>query len=136
MAFADSPSLPLALSPASPSLPLSLSLRSQAALYYYAFLTADPESSILRVASGVFIYITVAHWWNICMTIWFPLLWHRWKLYSMRLKLRDAVNEAEKRQKSGEQQMDINQAVLLEQAQSSVWEETMLPEFDTFDDFV
>ena len=30
----------------------------------------------------------------------------------------------------------INRRVLLEQAQSSVWEETMLPQHDTFEDYV
>ena len=48
-----------------------------------------------RVATSLFVYITVAHWWNILITIYFPLLWHKWKLYRERLKLRLEIRNLE-----------------------------------------
>ena len=70
-----------------------------AALYYYAFLTDslhDPSNSILRVASALIVYLTVAHWWNVLLTIYIPLLYHRWNLYSIRLKVRESLRGAKR----------------------------------------
>lgn len=69
-----------------------------AALYYYAFLTDslhDPSNSILRVASALLVYLTVAHWWNVLLTIYIPLLYHRWNLYSIRLRVRSDEERGE-----------------------------------------
>ena len=54
-----------------------------AALYYYAFIATSTDkegidSSILRVGTTLLIYITIAHWWTYCLSIYFPLLLHRW----------------------------------------------------------
>ena len=105
-----------------------------AALYYYAFLTSDPEASIFRVMSSILVYITVAHWWNILITIYFPLLRHKWKLYSQRIELKKRIRELDVEERRATEESDgqalsesfykkqDNLRLLLEQAQSRwVW---------------
>ena len=48
-----------------------------AALYYYAFIATSTdenatENGILRVATSLFIYVTVAHWWTIFLQVCAP----------------------------------------------------------------
>mmetsp|Transcript_9876 Transcript_9876/g.14626 ORF Transcript_9876/g.14626 Transcript_9876/m.14626 type:complete len:1416 (-) Transcript_9876:162-4409(-) len=126
-----------------------------ASLYYYAYFTngtdeKSVESSILRVGASLFIYLTISNWWMFLLTIYFPLLIHRWRIYCERLKLRDELRCLEKTNEEDADQTGpkystevrdqrnrlINKRLLLEQAQSSVWEEMMLRQHDSFPEYV
>jgi len=110
-------------------------------LYYYAFLTISTTDSMFRVAASLIIYITVVHWSRVFMSTYVPLLIHRWRVYKERILIR-----REKRSMQAEIEVtegkpilteeQCNQRVLLDQAQSLVWEEVMLPEYDKFDDYM
>jgi len=119
-----------------------------AALYYYAYIATGTdqivvENGILRVASCLLVYFTVANWWSIFLTIYLPLLLLRWRLYRDRLKLRIEVRKLERmelgilRKNISDERVEterklINKRLLLEQAQSKIWEEVMLPDYDPF----
>lgn len=121
-----------------------------ASLYYYSFLITgrseqDIENRIFRVAASLVTYLTVSHWWNIFVSIYSPLLLHRWRLHRERLKLRDELRKVERMecesQMNKEPSVDVkakaaNQRILLEHAQDSVWEEIMLQHYDPFYDYV
>ena len=71
-----------------------------AALYYYAFIATGTdenatENGILRVATSLFIYVTVAHWWTIFLQVYAPMILYRWRMYRERLSLRDAMKDVE-----------------------------------------
>ncbi len=123
------------------------------ALYYYAYIaigkdTLTMENSILRVATSLVIYLTVAHWWGIFLGIYIPLLVFRWRLYrkgidlsqelrvleSMETKLKN--NEIPVKEKNELSMKIANKTILLEQAQSKIWEEIMLPDYNPFFDYI
>ncbi|KAL7532498.1 hypothetical protein ACHAXR_004666, partial [Thalassiosira sp. AJA248-18] len=133
-----------------------------AALYYYSFIgvSADPEAmeqgiltehGIIRVASTLFTYITVAHWWNIFIQVFFPLLLHRWRVYRERLRLRNELRSLEmmelelapsnEHDKTADERLEVkkqllNRRLLLEHAQVNIWEEMMLSEHDSFTEYL
>eukprot|EP00984_Skeletonema_dohrnii_P021133 scaffold10483_cov127-Skeletonema_dohrnii-CCMP3373.AAC.4 len=128
-----------------------------AALYYYSFIGVgenDPqatEQGIVRVASTLLTYITVAHWWNICIQVFFPLLLFRWRVYRERLHLQNELRQLEmlelqlssstEKIKSAEERLEIkkqllNRRLLLEHAQVNIWEEMLLPEHDSFTEYL
>ena len=126
-----------------------------AALYYYAFIATGTdenatENGILRVATSLFIYVTVAHWWTIFLQVYAPMILYRWRMYRERLSLRDAMKDVEAMEEdfteSGRtisaaerkhrQKRLINSRLLLEQAQSNIWEEMMLPNHDSFPEYI
>lgn len=128
-----------------------------AALYYYSFIGVggnDPqatEQGIVRVASSLFTYITFAHWWNICIQVFFPLLLFRWRVYRERLYLRKELRELEmlelqmtsstEKSKTADERLEmkkrlLNRRLLLEHAQVNIWEEMLLPEHDSFTDYL
>lgn len=126
-----------------------------AALYYYAFIATSTdanatENGILRVATSLFIYVTVAHWWTIFLQVYAPMILYRWRMYRERLSLRDAMKDVEAMEEdfteSGRalstaerkhrQKRLINSRLLLEQAQSDIWEEMMLPNHDSFSEYI
>jgi len=125
-----------------------------AALYYYTFLSIGRdmkgiESGLLRVATSLFVYLTVSQWWNIFLMIYVPLLFHRWRLHNDRIKLRSEIRElealemddgiivhAQEMTKKERRKKLQNKRILLEQAQSTVWEELILPQYDPFFDYV
>jgi len=126
-----------------------------AALYYYAFIATSTdenatENGILRVATSLFIYVTVAHWWTIFLQVYAPMLIVRWRIYRERLALRDVMRDVEAMEEefteSGRalstaerkhrQKRLINSRLLLEQAQSNIWEEMMLPNHDSFPEYI
>ncbi len=125
-----------------------------AALYYYAYISTGADqmtvdNSILRVATSLVIYLTVAQWWSIFLGVYVPLLILRWRLYREKLHLRSelrALNNIERHYcndefMTGKESYEIekhivNKRILLEQAQSKIWEEMMLPEYDPFFDYV
>uniref|UniRef100_A0A7S0G9H2 Anoctamin transmembrane domain-containing protein n=1 Tax=Proboscia inermis TaxID=420281 RepID=A0A7S0G9H2_9STRA len=90
----------------------------------------------------------MSHWWNILVTIYVPLWYHRWKLSRHRQNIYRETRALESlddrsRKFKGNTEFDTsikatiaNRKILLEQAQSSVWEETMLPRHDSFNDYV
>jgi ABC-type multidrug transport system fused ATPase/permease subunit len=118
-------------------------------LYYYSFLTtttdrsaAATENSILRVASNLLTYITVSHWWNLLLTIFFPLLYHRWRLFVHRRNLTDEVRKLDRQEADLDRGDPMqckkmqNTRILLAQANSELWEEVMLPEYDSFHEYM
>ena len=135
-----------------------------ALLYYYAFISAKGvtdengdsqaasqaiENGILRVGTGVFIYITVSHWWGVFLQIFFPLLLRKFQLNSQRKQLRDELKlieleESELECSNATEDNDttekrinlINRRLLLDQAQDEVWEEIMLPMHDSFPEYI
>lgn len=128
-----------------------------ATLYYYAVLSVDVgteeaiENGILRVATGVFIYVTVAHWWGVFLQIQFPILMHRCRQRFQQNKLREqliqveleesALEEAERNKKSDESFEQrkltlVNRRLLLEQAQDEIWREVSLPPHDSFPEYI
>jgi len=128
-----------------------------AALYYYSFIgvgTADPQATehgILRVASSLFTYLTVAHWWNIFLQVCFPLLLYRWRVYRERLRLRNELRSLDtielelapsnEQIKTAAERLELkkqllNKRLLLEHAQVNIWEEMMLPEHDSFTEYL
>lgn len=114
-----------------------------AALYYYAFIATGPdqttvENGILRVATSLVIYLTVANWWGIFLGIYMPLLILKWRKYRDRLKLRTELRTLQSLEQTytkdknltSEEAMRIeksiiNKRILIEQAQSEVWQEMM-----------
>jgi len=128
-----------------------------AALYYYSFIGVgenDPQATehgIVRVASTLLTYITVAHWWNICIQVFFPLLLFRWRVYRERLHLQNELRQLEmlelqmssstEKIKSSEERLEmkkrlLNRRLLLEHAQVNIWEEMLLPEHDSFTEYL
>ena len=126
-------------------------------LYYYSFRGASASSSeeqtekiIFVVASMVMISITVSHWWNILVTIYFPLWFHRWRLYDHKQKLLEEIRMLERLEDEQLQADDAgidavglrgqiklaNARILLQQAQSNIWEETTLPLHNSFHEYV
>lgn len=125
-----------------------------AALYYYTFLSIGRdmkgiESGLLRVSTSLFVYLTVSQWWNIFLIIYVPLLYQRWRLHNDRMKLRGEIRELEALEmddsilinasvatgKARRRKLQ-NKRILLEQAQSVLWEELILPQYDPFFDYV
>eukprot|EP00804_Cyclotella_cryptica_P011221 CCRYP_007732-RA/>CCRYP_007732-RA protein AED:0.04 eAED:0.04 QI:151/1/1/1/1/1/8/72/1904 len=129
-----------------------------AALYYYSFIGVSEsdaqatEHGIIRVASTLFSYLTVAHWWNICINIFFPLLLYRWRIFRERLHLKKELRSLELKEieefgisrhndMTGEERLEkkkllLNKRILLEHAQVDLWEEMMLPEHDSFTEYL
>lgn len=128
-----------------------------AALYYYSFLgstTVDAyatERGIIRVASSLVVYLTIAHWWSICLQVCFPLLLFRWRVFRERLRLRNELRSLEMMEldlvpsneqgKNSDERLAmkktlLNKRLLLEHAQVNIWEEMMLPEHDSFPDYL
>lgn len=128
-----------------------------AALYYYSFIGVgenDPqatEQGIVRVASTLLTYITFAHWWHICIQVFFPLLLFRWRVYRERLHLQNELRQLEmlelqlssstEKIKSAEERLEmkkrlLNRRLLLEHAQVNIWEEMLLPEHDSFTEYL
>lgn len=124
------------------------------ALYYYAYISTGKdavtvENSILRVATSLVIYLTVAHWWGNFLSIYVPLLVFRWRLHSKGINLGNELRELESLElerfrnkgltQAQKKELDIkiaNNAILLEQAQCKIWEEMMLPDYDPFFDYI
>lgn len=128
-----------------------------AALYYYSFIGVGgddaqaTEQGIVRVASTLLTYITFSHWWSICIQVFFPLLLFRWRVYRERLHLQNELRQVEmlelqlssttEKIKSAEERLEIkkgllNRRLLLEHAQVNIWEEMLLPEHDSFTEYL
>jgi hypothetical protein len=125
-----------------------------ATLYYYAFIsTGSPqaiENGILRVGTGVFIYVTVSHWWGVFLQIFFPLSIRKVRLHFQKKQLRgelkmieleenqlEASNPAEDDEAANEKRINlVNRRCLLDQGQDEVWEEIMLPMHDSFPEYI
>lgn len=126
-----------------------------ASLYYYAFTSQGDEQTIenglLRVASGVLIYTTVAQWWGLFLQIYFPLI-----VYKIRMKLRrkrllkelaeveieeeELLNTTLEEQEGEESKIQqirlVNKRLLLDQAQDEIWMEALRPQHDSFPGYI
>lgn len=125
-----------------------------ATLYYYAFISTGTvkaiENGILRVGTGVFIYITVSHWWGVFLQIFFPLSIRKVRMYFQKKRLREELRmiEHEESELEASSPSDddedaqekrislINRRLLLDQGQDEIWEETMLPMHDSFPEYI
>jgi hypothetical protein len=158
-----------------------------ATLYYYAFLSVGSdeaiENGIFRVGTSVFVYTTVAHWWQLAVHVYFPIVIRKFRMNHRRKRLgcelrdvaleeeeiaRLAANEAAedlerlrlgnvsdpkeaeisrlagsdltKRQAADDLKKrhirTINKRLLLEQAQDGIWLEVMLPQHDSFPEYI
>ena len=128
-----------------------------AALYYYSFIgvgTTDPQATehgILRVASTLFTYLTISHWWTIFLNVFFPMILYRWRVYRERLRLRNELRSLEmtelelgpsnEHEKTADERLELkkqllHRRLLLEHAQVNIWEEMMLPEHDSFTEYL
>ena len=126
-----------------------------ATLYYYSFLsvggTESIENGILRVGTGVFVYITVAHYWGLFLQIYFPMLMYHIRRRRQKQRLHEELmqvelEEAELEDLDEEEKEDdaikekkihlINRRLLLDQAQDELWQEVMLPEHDSFPEYI
>jgi hypothetical protein len=103
------------------------------------------------VASNLFTYLTIANWWSIFLQVFFPLLLYRWRVFRERLHLRNELRSLEMIEvelapsneniKTADERLELkkhllNRRLLLEHAQCNIWEEMMLPEHDSFVDYL
>lgn len=123
-------------------------------MYYYAFVsTGDPHrvnSGIFRVGTGVLVYTTVAHWWQVFLQVYAPLVWKEIRLHYWNKRLCRELREVELEEEALTQletstmTEDVkrrhvkvfNKRLLLEQAQDDIWLELMLPEHDSFVEYI
>ena len=127
-----------------------------ATLYYYAFISIGTpqavENGILRVGTGVLVYTTVAHWWQIFLQNYFPILIRRIRLRFRNEKLIAELRAIELKEKVIERlesngtadhehleklrKEATNKRILLDQAQDDTWLEIMLPPHDSFPEYI
>ncbi|GKY94550.1 hypothetical protein MPSEU_000420700 [Mayamaea pseudoterrestris] len=126
-----------------------------ATLYYYAFLSTGSEQAIengiLRVASGILIYTTVAQWWQNFLQVCFPMLIRHLRMRHRNNRLINELRAIEIEEEeidhllaSGQQDDDIkirqirliNKRLLLDHAQDDVWLEVMKPMHDSFPEYI
>jgi hypothetical protein len=126
-----------------------------ATLYYYCFLSVGNEQAvengILRVGSGVFIYITVTNWWGTFVQTYFPLLIYHIRRRRQQKRLHEELMQVE-REEAELEDLDedeannddikakkihlVNKRLLLDQAQDDLWQEVMLPQHDSFPEYI
>lgn len=125
-----------------------------ATLYYYAFVSTGDENRInngmFRIATGVLVYVTVAHWWQVFLQIKAPIWIRAIRLHyrnrQLCQELRDVELEEEDLLQLETTTMTeevkkrhiraFNKRLLLEQAQDDIWMELMFPEHDSFADYI
>jgi hypothetical protein len=123
-------------------------------LYYYAFVSVGSpqavENGILRVGTGVLVYTTVAHWWQVILQICLPLLVRKVRMHYRGIKLCNALREIEMEEEHvaeldasttpeeirKRQVKLVNKRLLLEQAQDEIWLELMRPAHDSFPEYI
>jgi Calcium-activated chloride channel len=108
------------------------------------------ENGILRVGTGVLVYTTVAHWWQITLQICLPLLIRKVRMHYRGIKLCNSLREIELEEEHVAE-LDastapdeirkrkvklVNKRLLLEQAQDEIWLELMMPAHDSFNEYV
>eukprot|EP00977_Amphora_coffeiformis_P008293 scaffold1878_cov170-Amphora_coffeaeformis.AAC.6 len=123
-------------------------------LYYYAFVSTGDENAvyngIFRVGSGVLVYTTVAHWWQVFLHVYAPILIRKIRIHYREKKLCSELREVELEEEALTQ-LDttvmtedvkkrhirvFNKRLLLEQAQDDIWLELMFPEHDSFVEYI
>jgi hypothetical protein len=125
-----------------------------ATLYYYAFVSTGSDQAIangiLRVASGVLVYTTVAHWWQVFLQIYAPILIQKVRLHYRTKHLCKELRNVELEEEALAQletttlTEDVkkrhvrvfNKRLLLQQAQDDIWMELLLPEHDSFAEYI
>jgi hypothetical protein len=128
-----------------------------ATLYYYAFVSVGSDlaiaNGILRVASGVLIYTTVAQWWQNFLFVCFPIMTKELRMRHRRRRLVSELSELEIDEDEAERlagfpaskndealkqhQIDlVNKRILLDQAQDELWLEVMNPQHDSFPEYI
>jgi len=122
-------------------------------VYYYAFMSIDPENSakaiengMIRMATSLAIYTTVAHWWNIILQVYIFMGIQRIRryLYNQRLQTELSTLERDEEDYYTNQRCDDdvrrikldNRRILLEQAQDDLWMEIMKAPHDSFPEYI
>ncbi len=121
-------------------------------LYYYAFYMIDKEAAYLRIAVTITCLMTVGQWTSAFLNICLPSILHKTltyytkinilkenrKIYKAKTYFDDYIDEklAGKTELAYTLNNIINKRVMyLEQAKSKCWEESMLGNYDTFQDY-
>ena len=132
-----------------------------ATLYYYSIISIGDDTSseigqqsvdngVLRVATGVFVYTTVAQWWQNFVHVCFPMLIGQLRMNHRNQRLADELRELEVEEADIYRKSKIcfddqlkqrqirlmNKRLLLEQAQDKVWIELLLPTHDSFPEYI
>ncbi|CAM9126612.1 unnamed protein product [Chrysoparadoxa australica] len=113
-----------------------------AALYYYAFVSEGSANlKMLRLSASLLTFMTVGQWWYMCFMTLIPAMLQSWKLQRLRLKIDESRAKLEWGEEGGEaagiayQQRQELRHKLLDEAASPLWEESLLKDYDTFDDY-
>jgi len=119
-------------------------------VYYYAFISTDSVQAIkngmIRMATSLVIYTTVAHWWNIILQVYIFMFIRNIRRYFYKRKLRKELKKIEllEEEHGTTECCDaeareiplINKRILLDQAQDELWDEVMNPPHDSFPEYI
>ena len=97
-------------------------------------------------------FSSLAHWWNICINVFFPLVLYRWRIYRERRQLKkqlrsleleeieefssSRLNRLTTEERAERKKQLLNKRILLEHASIGLWEEIILPEHDSFTEYL
>ena len=132
-----------------------------ATLYYYSIISIGDDTStelgqqsidngILRVATGVLVYTTVAQWWQNFVHVCFPMLIGQLRMNHRNQRLADELRELEVEEAEiyrlskicfdeplKQRQIRLmNKRLLIDQAQDKIWIELLLPTHDSFPEYI
>lgn len=91
-------------------------------LYYYAF---SSEHSMLVLSVQLAGFVVASQVWNNLVEVVIPCVTRKWRRKRMRYKLEKAAAKEKGRRAR----------LLVRQARSKAWQESQLPEYDTFEDY-
>lgn len=123
------------------------------------------ENAVLRIVSSLVIFVTVAHWWMIFATVYLPSFFHKLKASRKARAIEDKSKELAETELLLKCSSDIKQScstdtdqsgstsshkcsssdlpkdfrnghVLLSQAMHPIWNETNLPVYNSFADYI
>jgi hypothetical protein len=118
-------------------------------LYYYAVISMGDaqtvQNGMIRMATSVMIYTTVAHWWSIFLQVYFFMFIRNIRRSLYRRKLRRELKKVEIEEESVSHTVSdaearhiriMNKRMLLDQAQDDVWFELMNPPHNSFPEYI
>lgn len=119
-------------------------------VYYYAFMSTESvqaiENGMIRMATSVAIYTTVAHWWNIFLQVYVFIIIRNIRHYFYKRRLRKELKSVELLEEEhnitkccdaeAREIPLINKRILLDQAQDELWDEVMHPPHDSFPEYI
>ena len=119
-------------------------------VYYYAFISTDSiqaiENGVIRMATSVAIYTTIAHYWNIFLQVYIFMYIRNIRHYLYKKSLRRELKKVELLEEEhgtteccdaeAKEIPLINKRILLDQAQDELWNEVMNPAHDSFPEYI